>query len=48
MPANAGIQVRFGCKSHNRLDSGFRRNDGKNIDSRSANLQTLVLKPRAV
>jgi hypothetical protein len=28
MPANAGIQVRFRFKFKNRLDSGFRRNDG--------------------
>jgi hypothetical protein len=28
MPANAGIQVRFQFRFGNRLDSGFRRNDG--------------------
>jgi len=28
MPAKAGIQVRFRFKFQNRLDSGFRRNDG--------------------
>jgi hypothetical protein len=28
MPANAGIQVRFQFKFRNRLNSGFRRNDG--------------------
>jgi hypothetical protein len=28
MPANAGIQVQFQLKIKNRLDSGFRRNDG--------------------
>src|SRR6266542_6549695 len=28
MPATAGIQVRFRFKFQNRLDSGFRRNDG--------------------
>jgi len=28
MPANAGIQVRFRFNFENRLDSGFRRNDG--------------------
>jgi hypothetical protein len=29
MPANAGIQVCFQFKFKNRLDSGFRQNDGK-------------------
>jgi hypothetical protein len=29
---NAGIQVRFGIKFKDRLDSGFRRNDGNRID----------------
>jgi hypothetical protein len=28
MPANAGIQVRFGLSAKNRLDSGFRRSRG--------------------
>jgi hypothetical protein len=28
MPVNAGIQVRFRFNFQNRLDSGFRRNDG--------------------
>ena len=32
MPVNAGMQVPFGIKFKDRLDSGFRRNDGNRID----------------
>jgi hypothetical protein len=29
MPVKTGIQVRLGIRYKNRLDSGFRQNDGK-------------------
>jgi len=48
MPANAGIQVRLVFKFKTRLDSGFRRNDGKRVDFESTNSEPLGSKPRVV
>jgi len=48
MPANAGIQVRFRFKFQNRLDSGFRRNDGNKSRLPVDKSRTLGLEPRVV
>ena len=45
MPANAGIQVRFRFNFQNRLDSGFRRNDGNKKMSRSTKSNCIALEP---
>ena len=45
MPANAGIQVRFSLTFKNRLDSGFRRNDG-NMGRLPVDKRSLALKAR--
>ena len=45
MPANAGIQVRFPLTFKNRLDSGFRRNDG-NMGRLPVDKRSLALKAR--
>ena len=48
MPVNAGMQVRFGIKFKDRLDSGFRRNDGNKNRLRLINSERLSLEPIVV